>query len=37
LRAEMPASRAAKLAAEITGKSLDAFYGLAIGEPERKP
>jgi len=37
LRAEMPASRAAKLAAEITGKSRDAFYRLAIGEPERKP
>jgi 16S rRNA (cytidine1402-2'-O)-methyltransferase len=37
LREAMPASRAAKLAAEITGKSRDAFYRTAIGakgEPE---
>ena len=32
LRVAVPASKAAKLAAEITGKPRDAFYRLAIGE-----
>jgi len=31
LLAELPASRAAKLAADITGKPRRAFYNLAIG------